>query len=207
MDRKKSDKHKHWSAKDRVKAVAAFLVLGNMARVEEETGIPIGTLNYWKTQPWFFEQTEKIRQAEDLEIDNTFTKIVKKTQEVILDRLENGDFFVKDGIMARRPVNLRDAAIAGAISVDKRQVLRDVPAAEQNKIGMQERLRNLESQFTRLVTSKVIEGEVIYDSENRQEGIQSNERGGNQEPIEVRPIEGGGSEAPETSRVVQIPQT
>ena len=161
-DRNKRDVGKHWSAKDRVRAVASWLVLGNMSRVEEETGIPVGTLNYWKTLPWWYEQVEKVRQSEDQELDNQFTKIVRKTQEIVLDRLENGDFVLdKEGAMIRKPVGMRDAAIVQGISVDKRQTLRNVPVAEQNKIGMQERLKNLEMQFTKLVSreEKVIEGE------------------------------------------------
>lgn len=151
-DRKKSAVNKHWSAKDKVRAVAAFLVAGNMARVCEQTGIPLGTLNFWKTQPWWFEQIEKIRQGEDQEIDDTFTRIVKKTQEIMFDRLENGDFFVdKDGSVLRKPVSMRDAAIVGAIGIDKRAILRQVPQSEQNKVGMQERLKNLETEFTKLV--------------------------------------------------------
>lgn len=166
-DRPKSAVNKHWSARDRVKAVATFLVLGNISRVSEETGIPVGTLHFWKTQPWWFEQIEKIRQGEDQEIDNSFTKIVKRTQEIIIDRLENGDFYVnKDGQVARKPVGLRDASIAGAISMDKRQILRAVPTSEQNKVGMQERLKNLESEFRRLVNreEKTIEGTILETS-------------------------------------------
>lgn len=182
-DRGKRDIGKHWSAKDRVKAVASWLVLGNMNKVEEATGIPAGTLHYWKTQPWWFEQVERIRQSEDQELDNQFTKIVQKTQAVVLDRLENGDFvYDKEGVLVRKPVSIRDAAIVSGISVDKRHILRQVPASEQNKIGMQERLKNLEMQFTKLVSreEKVIEstahitedtdGEVIEETEGRLEG-------------------------------------
>lgn len=123
-----------------------------MARVSEQTGIPLGTLNFWKSQPWWFEQVEKIRQSEDTEIDSTFTRIVKKTQEIMLERLENGDYFVdKDGEVRRKPVSMRDAAIVGAIGVDKRNILRQVPQSEQSKMGMSERLKNLETQFTKLV--------------------------------------------------------
>lgn len=171
MSRSKNAVGKHWTPRDRVKAVAAYLVLGNMARVEEQTGIPIGTLNFWKTQPWWYEQVERIRIAEDQELDNTFTKIVKKTQEVILDRLENGEHFVnKDGVPYRKPVSLRDATLASGVSLDKRQTLRNVPVSDQNKIGMQERLKNLEMQFTKLVSreEKVIEGEVNDVSEERE---------------------------------------
>jgi hypothetical protein len=169
-DRKKNAIGKHWSAKDRVRAVASYLVLGNMAAVSDETGIPLGTLNYWKTQPWWFEQISRIHQEEDMDIQSTFTKIVKKTQGVIMDRIENGDYYVdKDGKVSRRPVSMRDAALVGAISVDKRKILRDIPATEQNKIGMQERLKNLESEFRKLVhreesiidiTAEVVNGEA-----------------------------------------------
>lgn len=201
-DRPKRAVNKHWSAKDKIRAVASFLVLGNMARVEEQTGIPLGTLNYWKTQPWWFEQVEKIRQSEDQEIDNSFTKIVKKTQEIILDRLENGDYYSNsDGVVARKPVSMRDAAIAGAISVDKRKILRDVPASEQNKIGMQERLRNLENQFTKLVTMKTIEGEVI-DSKDGEE-LPSEVGDGEEESLKTGIIQEGSHEATSGSGVFQ----
>lgn len=167
MDRKIKASGAHWTANDRVKAVAAYLVLGNMARVSEQLGIPLGTLNFWKSQPWWFEQVDKIRQAEDLEIDNGFTKIVRRTQEIILDRLENGDqVLTKDGELVARPVSARDAALIADISLNKRQVLREVPAAEQNKIGMQERLSKLEMQFTKLVTEKTIDGEVVKIEES-----------------------------------------
>ncbi len=175
LDRKITATGKHWTGKDRVRAVAAYLVLGNMARVSDELGIPLGTLNFWKTQPWWFEQVEKIRRDEDVEIDSTFTKIVKRTQEIILERLENGDkVLAKDGSLVSRPVSARDAALVAAISLDKRKALREVPQSEQNKIGMQERLNKLEMQFTKLVTEKTIEGEStpVQDLEIITEGEQ-----------------------------------
>lgn len=180
--RKKSDVHKHWSAHDKVKAVAAFLVAGNMARVSESTGIPLGTLNYWKTQPWWFEQIERIRKEEDAEIDSHFTRIVKRTQEIMLDRLDNGDFYVtKDGEVARKPVSMRDAAIVGAIGIDKRSLLRQVPQSEQSKMGMQERLKNLEMQFTKLVDREKqtidITPTEVEDGEELQEGVRSGGQG------------------------------
>lgn len=188
-DRKKTAVGKHWSAKDRIKAVAAFLVVGNMARVSESTGIPLGTLNFWKTQPWWFEQVEKIRAAEDQEIDNTFTKIVKRTQEVILDRLDNGDWVVTGDKLVRKPVAMRDAAIVNGISMEKRKLLRDAPVLE-TKMGMSERLKKLEEQFTKMVTMKTIdgesvripEGEVIY-AEQEQEASESDGSGGSRPSV------------------------
>lgn len=150
-DRKKTALNKHWSVKDRVKACAAWLSSGNMHAVSDATGIPLGTLHTWKMQPWWFEQIERIKAAEDQELDNGFTKIVRKSQEIMLERLEHGDYNqTKDGKLVRVPVKMRDAAIVGAISADKRRDLRAVQPSEA-KVGMQERLKNLESQFTRLI--------------------------------------------------------
>lgn len=189
-DRKLSAVNKHWSAKDRVRAVAAYLVVGNMATVSEQTGIPLQTLHSWKNQPWWFEQIEKIRQAEDQEIDNSFTKIVKKTQDIMMDRLENGDWFVtKDGKVGRKPVGLRDAAIAGAIGVDKRQVIRAAPVMETSKIGMQERLKNLEAEFRKLAHREetIIDVTPIVEEEDGEEELQ--EGSGDRDPgAEASPV-------------------
>lgn len=168
-----------------------------MARVSEQTGIPLGTLNFWKSQPWWFEQVEKIRQSEDTEIDSTFTRIVKKTQEIMLERLENGDYFVdKDGEVRRKPVSMRDAAIVGAIGVDKRNILRQVPQSEQSKMGMSERLKNLETQFTKLVKREESIIDVtpteIVDGEELQEGIRSGGQGA--EGSEGSPEQGASSD-------------
>lgn len=194
-DRRKSAVGKHWSAKDRVRAVAAYLVAGNMARVSEQTGIPLGTLNFWKTQPWWFEQIERIRQAEDQELDSTFTKIVKKTQEVILDRLENGDFVQdKDGILIRKPVAMRDAAIVNGISMEKRKLIRETPTVAEAKESMQDRLKKLEEQFTKMVTMKTIDGEATRveettDDHQNLEGVSSEVGVGKEKFIEAELIE------------------
>lgn len=178
-----------------------------MARVEEQTGIPLGTLNYWKTLPWWFEQMERIRQEQDIEVDNQFSRIVKKTQEVIMDRLENGDIVLdKYGSPVRKPIGARDAAIINAIAIDKRKVLRDTPNANLGKVGMQERLKNLEAQFTKLVKTKqvsVIDLEVIQNDNQENEGrLQSSlgeigeELGGSEDPS-------GGEETLSPSGVLQ----
>lgn len=199
-DRKKSAVGKHWTAKDKIKAIAAWLVLGKMPAVAEQTGIPLNTLNYWRQQPWWFEQVEKIRAEENLEVDNTYSKIVKKTQEVILDRLEHGDAVVtKDGSIIRRPVLAKDASLIGAVAFDKRAILRDIPQSELQKVSMSERLQKLEMQFTNLVTEKIIEGEVIHaeDSGTSSESIAS--KGSRQEIVicdsDESVAESGGSEA------------
>lgn len=173
-DRPKSAVGKHWSGKDKIRAIASYLVLGNMAAVSDETGIPLGTLNYWKSQPWWFEQVAKIRQEEDAEIDSTFTKLVKKTQAAMLERLENGDYYVtKDGGIARKPVSFRDVAIVSAIAVDKRKLLRDVPVAEANKVGMQERLQNLEKEFKKLVKREESIIDITAEQTDGEEELQA----------------------------------
>lgn len=99
----------------------------------------------------------------------------------MLDRLENGDFYVdKDGRVMRKPVSVRDAAIVGAIGIDKRNILRSNQTTGESKVGMQERLKNLEVQFTKLVDREIrtiditpVKVEEANGEEELPEGIRS----------------------------------
>lgn len=206
-DRRKGAVHKHWSGKDKVKAIACYLVSGNMARVAEATGIPLGTLNFWKTQPWWFEQVEKIRSEENQEIDHNFTRIVKKSQEIMMDRLENGDYtLARDGTAVRKPVSVRDAAIVGAIGIDKRETLRNIPRSQQTQIGMSERLKTLEEKFKSLSKREAETIDVtpvrIEDDSEDGEGL-SSEVGGREEPLEEGIVQEGGSQEVAASGILQ----
>jgi hypothetical protein len=164
MSRKAVEKGKHWTDKDKLKAIAVFTVYGNATKVEEETGIPAGTVNYWKTLPWWFEEMEKLRKSEDQTLISGYTRVVRRTIEQLEDRLENGETMVtKTGEKINRPISARDLSIISGMAADKRMKLVDGVSVESVKqVTMAERLKQLEDQFTRFVTSKVIDGEVMH---------------------------------------------
>lgn len=163
MSRKPTDKGKHWTDRDKLKVIAAFSVLGNATKVEEVTGVPANTINYWKTQPWWFEESEKLRKSEDEVMLSGYGRIMQKTIEKILERIENGDVIVlKDGTQVNKPVSAKELAYISTTSTNNRQKIRGEAIDNSIKtITMQDRLQKLNEEFTRFVKSKKIEGEVI----------------------------------------------
>lgn len=164
MSRKSTDKGKHWTDRDKLKAIAAFALYGNASKVEEVTGIPAGTVNYWKTLPWWFEEMEKLRKAEDEQLVSRYTKIVLTTMDKLENRLESGDeVILKDGSRTRKEVNARDLAAIANVLADKRHKTLETRTEERVKaVTVGERLKQLEEQFTKFVTSKVVEGEIVH---------------------------------------------
>lgn len=164
MSRKSADKGKHWTDRDKLKAIAAFAATGNASEVEKLTGIPAGTVNYWKTLPWWFDEMEKLRRSEDEELISKHTKIIKQTLEKLETRIETGDLVItKTGEEVLVPIKAKDlGTIANALG-QRREKLRENHTEEHvRQITVAERLKQLEDQFTKFVTSKVVEGEVIH---------------------------------------------
>lgn len=150
---KKHKPNTTWPREARLQAVTQYLVLGNMALVSGITGIPHQLLRAWKAQPWWKEMEAEVRLTENIEMDSKLTKIVDRSLEAVLDRVENGDFIYdnKTGQVRRKPVNLRDV---GKVSIDllsKRELLRGnaTERKETTQISVSEQLKQLALEFAR----------------------------------------------------------
>lgn len=99
--------------------VSALVLLealdGNVKRTARELGIPESTLRQWLDDPDLITAQERARKTVDL-IDAT---------ERLIDDLAGG----MRRIVRRGDANLRDAAIAFGIAVDKLEMLRRLPQA------------------------------------------------------------------------------
>lgn len=188
MSRKPIEKGKHWTDRDKLKVIAAFSVLGNATKVEEVTGVPANTINYWKTCPWWFEEMEKLRKSEDDTMISGYGRIMQKTIEQILNRIENGDVVIlKNGEKTLKPISGKELAYISANATHARQKIRGEAIDNAVKqITMQERLQKLNEEFTRFVKSKPVDVEVISIGDPNAEQ--------NEETSEVN---GSGSEQPE----------
>ena len=118
---KKHKPNTTWSQEARIAAVSQYLVLGNMALVSSTTGIPHQLLRAWKQQPWWADTEAQIRSTENLQIDSKLTKIVDKSLDAVMDRLENGEFVYnqKTGQVIRKQVNMKDAAKVAVDTITK----------------------------------------------------------------------------------------
>jgi len=178
MSRKPTEVGKHWTDRDRLKVIAAFSVLGNATKVSEITGVPPTTINYWKTQPWWFEEMEKLRKAEDETMISGYGKIMQKTIEKLEKRLEEGDIvLLRDGTQVAKPVSAKELAYISTNATNSRQKIRGEAIDNAVKtITMQERLQQLSRQFTSFVKNKpIIDAEIISKeiTDGEEEGLQT----------------------------------
>jgi hypothetical protein len=157
-------KNKTYTEKQKMEAACAFAVAGNSRRVSEITGIPEGTIRSWKNTEWWFETMEQIQKEENEELDTKLTALLNKAVDTVNDRLENGDviYDTKRGILAKKPVSGKDAAIITAITLDKRQLLRGQPTSRVERISQDERLSKLAEQFKKFSEAKEIKN-VQYE--------------------------------------------
>jgi transposase-like protein len=149
----KHRKHTNWPIEKKIEVVSQFLVLGNMKLVAATTGVEHSLIRQWKTQSWWKELEAEIRQTQNIEMDSKLSKIVDKSLDAVLDRVENGDFFYdqKTGQIKRKPVNLRDVARVSTDIISKRELLRGnaTERKETTQISVGEQLKMLAAEFAK----------------------------------------------------------
>lgn len=197
-------KNKTWPIEKKIEVVSQYLVLGDMKLVGAVTGVSHGVIRQWKIQPWWKELEAEIRASQNIEMDTKLSKIVEKSLDAVLDRVENGDFIYdqKSGEIRRRPASLRDIHRVSVDMIDKRELLRgnDVKK-EVAQIGVEEQLKLLAQEFAKWVDKKdhpVIDLIEVEDAvyEEREAGLQEGERPLQQSPGDSEE-EGGEESSPE----------
>jgi RNA polymerase-binding transcription factor DksA len=154
------------SEQDRIRAATVYAVTGNAARTSELTGVPAGTIRQWKTQEWWPQVIDRIRQEKDDELDVQFTKIVDKTIEQINDRIENGDYVynVKTGELVRKPMGGKELGVVTSIFVDKRELIRGKKKQQMDQQSIKDKLDQI-AKALRLKEPVTIEGEFTHAEE------------------------------------------
>lgn len=150
-------------------AVAWFYATGDLGAVEKKMGIPNRTLSDWRHSEWWAQIAQKIEEEQEQEIRAKNSNIIRRAQEEILDRLENGDAaLAKDGSIRRVPVKAKDAAVIGSISFDKNRVMMGKPTSISAAGSLQQML----DQFTKIAQEvrekrieSSIEGEVSAEDD------------------------------------------
>ena len=160
---KKPGSAAHWSDNQRIGAVTTYLASGNLSLTSVATEIPLATLNRWKVAPWWKEMVEQIRSEENLVLDAKLSKVVNKSVEQLLDRVEHGDyqFDQKTGQIVRVPVKARDAAKITTDMIDRRQLLQGRQNAQKDTSKVEDRLLKLAEEFTRFSKSRLVQNEPL----------------------------------------------
>lgn len=146
-----------WSDAKRIETVTTWLALGKIPLVSACVKVPEGTIRQWRTQPWWKEMEISIQTETDQELDAKLAKRIDRALDVVLDRLDNGDFMYdpKTGEFLRKPVNMKDTHKVMVDMLDKRLLLRKQPKEQQNQEAVADILKNLAKEFEAMARTKL----------------------------------------------------
>lgn len=153
----------------KVEAASMYAVLGSMPKVAELTGLPEATIRSWRRQEWFQLILKEVWSENNELLNTKLTKSIQKAQDLLDDRLENGDTKVlKDGTLVRVPISGKDLSLITAINFDKRQILRGEPTSRSEQVSSGDkqltRLEQLAETFETLASQKRIP--VVVEAED-----------------------------------------
>ena len=149
-----------WSDKKRLEVVTTWLVLGKIPLVSATTGVPEGTIRQWRTQPWWKEIEISVQTESDQELDTKLAKRIDKALDLVMDRLENGDYLYdpKTGEFIRKPVSMKDTWKVSTEMIDKRLLIRKQPKEQANQEAVGDILKNLAKEFADMARKRVKNG-------------------------------------------------
>jgi hypothetical protein len=109
-----------------VECVSQWLVVGNLKEVAAMTGVNYDLLRHWKGTAKWEEIEKEVRASQIMNLDTKLGKIVEKSLDAVLDRVENGDFIYdqKSGTIRRKPAALRDIHRVAVDTISKQDLVR-----------------------------------------------------------------------------------
>ena len=127
----------------KVEAASLYAVTGDLKQVSNLTEVPESTLKLWRKQEWFQQVLREVWSENNELLNTKLTNSIQKAQDLLADRLENGDAKVlKTGEIVRVPISGKDLALITAIQFDKRQILRGEPTTRTESVSAGERTDN-----------------------------------------------------------------
>ena len=136
----------------RLAAVSRFMLLGNMRIVSEQIGVSYDTLMDWRKTEWWPELVDQVKRQRKSKTNDSITKVVEQSLDIMQDRLENGDWVhdQKTGQVIRKPVNARDAAaIATALMQRQEAIEASLDKVATNEESKEDQLVKLAQEFQR----------------------------------------------------------
>jgi hypothetical protein len=159
---KKTKPHElgHWSEKKKLEAVTTYLALGNLNETSKVINVPLPTLSKWKQSAWWKELVDDIQSGDNQKADNKMSKVIDRALDIIVERLEQGDYQYdqKTGKLVKVPLKARDLERISSGLFDKRQLLRKQPTnIKADTLTQTDRLLQLAEQFAKFAGQKVEE--------------------------------------------------
>lgn len=155
-----------WDEKKKLEVVTTYLALGNRNEASRVCNVPIATVKSWSMQPWWQELITSIQSGEGQRSDNKMSKVIDKALDLIVDRLEQGDYQYdqKTGRLVKVPLKARDLERVASGLFDKRQLIRKQPTnIKTSDIGQADMLVKLAQQFATMAGQKLPEERLINE--------------------------------------------
>lgn len=155
-----------YTAADKIAAVVAWMVTGNVYKAQKYCGVKPDTISRWKRESeWWPILTQQVKKEKNDELEAMMTGILHENLSAIMERLEEGDTYydAKRGKTYKLPVKTKDLAYVTTNIFDKRQLLRGDVTSRTEKVSTQERLSKLKQQFEQFSNAVEVEGERIED--------------------------------------------
>ena len=181
----------HWSEKKHLEVVTTYLATGSAAETGRLCNVPIVTVKSWMQKDWWKQLVSEIQSGEGQKQDNKMTKVIDRALEMLMTRIEEGDYQYdqKTGRLVKVPLKARDLERVASGLFDKRQLIRKQPTnIKENDFNQAERLLKLAAQFSEMagkkptekVVNEFIEGEFeeYYDINGEQNGMQGQRKEG-----------------------------
>ena len=119
------DPRSKYKPRDKIKAVAYYMVYGSCAEVERKTNIKASTVRRWKFEaPWWQPALAWLRRQKQDELDSELTNVIHESVAEIRDRVQNGEQHLVKGEIVTVPMKGKDLAYISSILFDKRALIR-----------------------------------------------------------------------------------
>jgi len=154
-----------WSDKKKDEACCLWTSGMTLTAVGLHINVPRETLKKWRISPWWEDRVKELRSDDKQVLDAKLTKILDKSLETIMDRLENGEYIYdqKTGKIKQTPVKLRDATVAFNTVIDKRSLIRREPTKIVEQTTSASQLKTLADQFAAFVTNKLPKENIVAE--------------------------------------------
>ena len=147
-----------WDKKKQLEAVTTYLATGSLAETSRIINVPYRTVQSWKLESeWWPKVVEEIQSGENQKVDQKMSRIIDKTLEKLVERIEDGDYMYdqKTGRMVKVPLKARDLERITSGLFDKRQLIRKQPTnIKSDPSNQTDRLLKLAEQFASFAAGK-----------------------------------------------------
>lgn len=154
---------KFYTPDTKIDAATLYAVYGDIDQVSELSNVPKKTIQEWKNEPWWIDIQKQVYAEQNDRLSGRINKVLDTTIKQLEDRLEFGDHCIvqKTGAVIVKPV---DAAVLAKMFENlahQRRLTKGEPTSITGKVGVTDRLKQLEDAFIRFASAK----EIVQDAE------------------------------------------